>query len=86
MHLAEALMTREEAVRMATETLAGFIDRCGPYFARKPELLPDPNRPVLDAVRAEDAWFFVPFERQPHAPVMVRVNALTKVAHVDHKA
>ncbi len=86
MHLAEALMTRDEAVRMASTALSGYVDRCAAYFARHPDVRPDPARPRLDEVRAQDAWYFVPFDRSTPtggAAVQVRVNALTKQARVD---
>jgi hypothetical protein len=88
MHFAEALMPRDEAVAMAADTLRAYVDRCAPYFAGRPELRPDPARPLLAQVRAEDAWYFIPFARGGEAagPVVVRVNALTRTARLDPRA
>ena len=88
MHFAEALMPRDEAVKMASETLLAYVDRCAPYFVSRPDLRPDPARPLTAQIRAEDAWYFIPFARGEAAagPVVVRVNALTKTARIDPKA
>lgn len=87
MHFAEALIPRDEAIAMAAEVLRGLVARNAAYYARAPASTPDPQQPVLAAIRAEDAWYFIPFARRGGVgqPVTVRVNGLTKAVVVDAK-
>lgn len=85
MHLAEALMPREEAVRLAAAELRRVLQKNGPYYERLPHLRPDPEQPLLDRVRVDDAWYFVPFARAGSGaePLLLRVNGLTRVIVVN---
>ena len=87
MHFAEALIPRDEAVAMAAEVLRGLADRNAAYYAKAPGYTPDPARPVFASIRAEDAWYYIPFARAGGVgqPVIVRVNGLTKAVVVDAK-
>jgi hypothetical protein len=82
MHLAEALLTLDEAVALAREVLAGGLVRNARYYERVPGLRPDPARPLPVRCRAADAWWWVAFARTDPAqdPYFVRVNAMTRQA------
>lgn len=85
MQLSEALLSRDEAVRLATEELTNIVARNERYYGKLPGMRPDPARPLLDGIRADDAWYYIPFARStPEAdPIFVRVNGLTRVVVVD---
>lgn len=84
MHVGEAFMARDEAIRLAQEALRAALERNAAYYAKRPEFRPDPERPVPDAIRAEDAWIWIPFERgEGQRPLEVRVNGITKTAVVE---
>jgi hypothetical protein len=85
MHLGEALMPREEAVKRAAQELRRVLDRSAPYYAKLPGMRPDPERPIEAAIRADDTWIYVPFARAEAGtdPLVVRVNGVTKVCVVD---
>jgi hypothetical protein len=85
MHLAEAMLPREEAIRLARIEMKHMIARNARYYDRVPDLRPDPERPLLDAIRADDTWYFIPFARARAGaePLLVRVNGVTKVVVVD---
>jgi len=84
MHFAEALMPREEAIEAAQAHLRAFLDRHAAYFEKAPGAAPDPLSPLRDAIRAQDAWYFVPFARRDVAlkPMVVRINGLTRAVVV----
>ena len=88
MHFAEALLSRDEAVALATGAVRAHVDRQAPYFARHPALAPDPDRPRLGEIRAEDAWYFIPFDRRgvSDRPLLVRVNGLTRSVVLESRA
>jgi hypothetical protein len=85
MHLSEALMSREEAIQLARETLEASLRRNAAYYDRAPQLRPDPQQPRTEAVRADDAWYYVPFNRGKPGlePIVVRVNGLTRAVVID---
>ena len=85
MHLAQALLAKDEAVRLATLELQRVLDRNARYYDKVPAWRPDPQRPLVEAIRADDAWYYIPFARQGAGaePLTVRVNGLTRVAIVD---
>ena len=80
MHFAEALLPKEEAIEAAQAHLRTFIERHAVYFAKAPGAAPDPQAPVREAIRAQDAWYFIPFARHDAAlsPLVIRVNGLTR--------
>ena len=88
MHFAEALLARDEAVAMAASAVRSFCDRQAAYLARAPHLAPDPDRPQHVAIRAQDAWYFIPFDRAGGVgrPFVVRVNGLTRTVVLDDRA
>jgi len=88
MHFAEALVPRDEAIALAAAEIRRLADRNAAYYARDPGLAPDADRPLLDRIRAEDAWYFIPFARRSETrdPVVVRLNALTKAVVVEKTA
>jgi len=85
MHLSEALLPREDAVRLAAQELQRVVERNKQYYGKLPNLKPDPEKPLLERIRADDAWYFIPFARAGSSaePLYVRVNGLTKVVIVD---
>lgn len=85
MHLGEALMPREEAIRLASQELRHAVERSARYYAKLPQMRPDPARPLAEAIRADDTWIYVPFARAGEGtePLVVRVNGVTKVCVVD---
>lgn len=85
MHIAEALLPRDEAVRAAAQELERMIVRNERYYGKLPNLRPDPSRPLLDSIRVDDTWYFIPFARvQANAePLFVRVNGVTKVVVIE---
>jgi hypothetical protein len=88
MHAAEAWLSRENAVALAREELSGVLVRNAPYAAKLSGRLPLSERPLVEQIRLEDAWYFVPFARSDAAekPLIVRVNALTKRVVIDKVA
>ncbi len=88
MHAAEAWLPRDEAISMASDALRLTVARNAPYYARSPQSAPDPGRPLIEAVRMEDAWYFIPYARSDAAakPLVVRVNALTKQVVIERAA
>ncbi len=88
MHFAEALVPREEAIALAAAEVRRLADRNAPYYVKEPGLAPDADGPLVDRIRAEDAWYFIPFARRDAArdPVVVRFNALTRVAVIEKAA
>jgi hypothetical protein len=87
MHIAEALMPKEEAVRLAADELRAILSRNGRYYDALPGLRPDPDRPLIDAVRADDTWYFIPFARTDAKalPVLMRVNGVTRAISMERK-
>ncbi len=85
MHIAEAVLPRGEAVRLAARELHRVLDRNAGYYGKVPDWRPDPARPLWEAIRADDAWYYIPFARGAAGiePLTVRVNGLTRVAIVD---
>lgn len=85
MQLSEALLPRPEAIRLAAQELARVVARNEAYYGRLPGYRPDPERPLLERIRADDAWYFIPFARAKSdaEPLYVRVNGLTKVVVVE---
>ncbi len=88
MHFAEALVPRDEAVALAAAEVRRMADRNAPYFVKAPGAAPDAEGAILDRIRAEDVWYFIPFARRDPArdPVVVRFNALTRTAVVEKAA
>ena len=88
MHFAEALVPRDEAVNLCAAEVRRLADRNACYYVKEPGLAPDADRPLVERIRAEDAWYFIPFARRDPArePVMVRFNALTRTAVVEKAA
>lgn len=87
MHLGEALMTREDAVRLAADELRRAVERNAAYYAKKPETAPNPDRPLVERISALDTWIFVPFARVggDEDPVVLRVNGVTKAVALEPK-
>lgn len=85
MHIGEALLPREEAIRLAADELRRVMGRNGHYYDRLPGLRPDPDRPVVDAIRADDTWIFIPFSRgdAKQLPLIVRINGVTKAISIE---
>lgn len=85
MHFAEALLPRDEAVSMAARELRRVVDSQARYYLKAPEWTPEPERPVVEQIRALDAWYYIPFARRDPGlePLVVRVNGMTKVVVVD---
>jgi hypothetical protein len=85
MHIGEALLPREDAVRMAAQELQRVVDRNGKYYDKVPHMRPDPARPMVNSIRMDDTWFFIPFARgrADAEPLYVRVNGVTKVVVID---
>lgn len=85
MHLAEALLPREDAIDLARTRLVEALSRNATYYDRVPGLRPDPERPLIERIYADDTWYFIPFPRtNPGAkPLMVRVNGVTKTVIID---
>lgn len=83
MHLAEALLTRDEAVALAREVLVAGLARSARYYDRLPAMRPDPERPLLDRCRPDEAWWWIAFARADvtQQPYAVRVNGLTRQAN-----
>ncbi len=88
MHFAEALVPRDEAVALAAAEVRRMADRNAPYYVKDPGAVPDADRALLARIRAEDAWYFIPFARRDpdRDPVVVRFNALTRTAVVEKAA
>jgi hypothetical protein len=88
MHFAEALVPRDEAIALAAAEVRRMADRNAPYYAKAPGLVPDADGVLLERIRAEDAWYFIPFARRDAArdPVVVRFNALTRTAVIEKAA
>ena len=57
-----------------------MLERNRAYYDKLPRLRPDPERPRRSQIRADDAWYFIPFDRGDGTaePVTVRVNGLTR--------
>ena len=85
MHIGEALLPRDEAIRIAANELEKVVARNEQYYRKLPQLRPLPERPLLDAIRADDTWYFIPFARQREdaEPLYVRVNGVTKIVVVE---
>lgn len=85
MHLGEAITPRAEAIALAAAELRRVVARNAHYYARVPESLPNPNRPLPDQITADDTLIYIPFERQDPAqkPIVVRVNGITKVVSIE---
>jgi hypothetical protein len=85
MHLAEAMLPREEAIRLARSEMKHMLARNARYYDRVPDLRPDLERPLLHAIRSDDTWYFIPFARAREGaePLLVRVNGVTRVVVVD---
>ncbi len=88
MHFAEALVPRDEAIALAAAEVRRLADRNAPYYLKDPGLAPNADGPLVDRIRADDAWYFIPFARCDVArdPVVVRFNALTRVAIIEKAA
>jgi hypothetical protein len=88
MHFAEALVPRAEAVALAAAEVRRLSDRNASYYAREPGLAPDADAPLDARIRAEDAWYFIPFARHDRTrdPVVVRLNALTRAVTIEKVA
>jgi hypothetical protein len=85
MHLGEAILPRPEAIALAAAELGRLVDRNAPYYAKAPGWRPDADRPVIEAIRAFDFWWYIPFARADEAnkPLMVRVNGITKAVVIE---
>ena len=85
MHLGEALLPREDAIRLARETLLGSLDRLARYYEKRPDMRPDPDGALAERIRADDTWIFVPFRRADASadPLIVRVTGVTKTASIE---
>lgn len=85
MHIAEALMPLEDAINLARASLLESLSRNAHYYERAPKLRPDPERPLLERIHAEQTWYFIPFARSDASakPLVVRVNGVTKSVSIE---
>ncbi len=85
MHIGEALMPRDTAVQLASDELTRVVARNARYYGKLPNMQPDPQRPLMDGIRADDTWYFIPFARRGAGtePLFVRVNGVTKVVIIE---
>jgi len=85
MHIGEAILPRQEAVVLAAAELARALERNAPYYAKKPGSKPCTDKPLIERITADDTWIFVPFAREDTsaAPIVVRVNGITKAVSIE---
>lgn len=80
MHIGEAIMPRDEAIELARAAVRDSLARLDSYYAKKPELAPNADALLLERIRADETWIFVPFARidSNKDPFVVRVNGVTR--------